>query len=511
MKRLLTIFFILCAFFSEAQLKGTDTLRFMDRSNQWIVTNPYITAYGNLRFARIGIVPSHYTTSTLPGSPAQGAIFYNTDSVNKIALWTGSAYVYLGTSAASNVGITEINGLTGSVQTMVEGTAGTDFDIASSGTTHTFNLPDASASARGLVTTGTQTLGGTKTFTGTITVGNTSNGVINIANSSASTRGSIDLSSNNPTLNSATGTWLFRQTGNTVGLYNSVGFFFGGGSVPSGYVVGILAGTTTNAPLRLFSGPVTTSAVAGNVEFTTDDLFFTITTGAARKNVALWDALGATTRIPFGTTNSRLTTDANFRYASAELIVGSASDAGTFSFQNTGGLFQSGSVKIDLGSDATGDIYYRDGSGNFVRRAIGASGAVLTVSSGVPTWVSPLTMASGVYAATVTAVSNLSAATAPAEWSYMQIGSQVYVWGSVDVDPVTTATVTEVRFSLPVAASFADENECAGTAVFTNSSGNEAGNIKAETTNEQAILTWTTTTTANQRMFFSFGYRVGGS
>jgi hypothetical protein len=42
-----------------------------------------------------------------------------------------------------------LNGLTANTQNFATGTAGTDFEINSSGSTHTFNLPTASASNRG--------------------------------------------------------------------------------------------------------------------------------------------------------------------------------------------------------------------------------------------------------------------------------------------------------------------------------------------------------------------------
>jgi len=72
----------------------------------------------------------------------------------------------------AGTGITAINSLTSSAQTMATGTSGTDFAINSSGSTHTFDLPTASSTNRGAlsntdwtrfanfqVLTGYQTLG----------------------------------------------------------------------------------------------------------------------------------------------------------------------------------------------------------------------------------------------------------------------------------------------------------------------------------------------------------------
>ena len=94
--------------------------------------------------------------------------------------------------------------------------------------------------------------------------------------------------------------------------------------------VTIRAGTATagTAPLKFTSGTLLSSAEAGAVEFNTDTLYFTITTGTVRKKVAIYDD----------------------------------------------------------SSGATGDIYYRDSSGNFVRLGIGSTGQVLKVASGLPSW-----------------------------------------------------------------------------------------------------------------------------
>lgn len=46
----------------------------------------------------------------------------------------------------------------------------------------------------------------------------------------------------------------------------------------------------------------------------------------------------------------------------------------------------SSGIEFTLGSDATGDIWYRNSSGFFTRLGIGSSGNVLTVAAGLPSW-----------------------------------------------------------------------------------------------------------------------------
>lgn len=75
-----------------------------------------------------------------------------------------------GGGGSGSGGITSLNALVVATQLFAVGTTGTDFNISSVSDTHTFNIPSASATARGLVTTGTQTFAGAKTLSGALTL-----------------------------------------------------------------------------------------------------------------------------------------------------------------------------------------------------------------------------------------------------------------------------------------------------------------------------------------------------
>ena len=78
-----------------------------------------------------------YYPGSLPPPSAASAIFTVTQQAGIIA----------------GTGMTALNGLSADVQTISTGTTGSDFNVASSGSNHQFNLPTASATTRGALST----------------------------------------------------------------------------------------------------------------------------------------------------------------------------------------------------------------------------------------------------------------------------------------------------------------------------------------------------------------------
>jgi hypothetical protein len=72
------------------------------------------------------------------------------------------------TWAIDSGGISSLNGISAVTQLFETGTSGAFFNISSVGSSHTFNIPIAGSGATGLVSTGSQTFAGQKTFSSAI-------------------------------------------------------------------------------------------------------------------------------------------------------------------------------------------------------------------------------------------------------------------------------------------------------------------------------------------------------
>ena len=130
---------------------GTITASWSD-----IDTAPVTSVFG--RTGAIVATSGDYTTTQV----TEGTNLYFTDARARAAIsltttGTSGAATYNSTTGVLNVpnyadtdtGITSLNGLTALSQTFAVGTSGTDFGISSSTSTHTFNLPTASETNRG--------------------------------------------------------------------------------------------------------------------------------------------------------------------------------------------------------------------------------------------------------------------------------------------------------------------------------------------------------------------------
>ena len=173
-----------------AKFQNINTDRLLGRDTAGSGDMEELTVGGGVEFTGTGIQTSAFTgdvTKSAGGTAltiANDAVTYakmqNVSAASRLLgrgdsgsgdvqeIILGSGLTMTGTtlsaSGGGGGGITTLNTLTAATQTFATGTTGTDFNISSATSTHTFNIPDAGASARGLITTGTQTIAGAKTF-----------------------------------------------------------------------------------------------------------------------------------------------------------------------------------------------------------------------------------------------------------------------------------------------------------------------------------------------------------
>jgi len=99
---------------------------------------------------------------------------------------------YVDASLVNVNAITSLNGLTASTQSLTVGSAGTDIAMSSSVNTHTLNIPSASLTARGVITTGAQVIAGNKDFRSPLRINWEGSG-------EPSTSGTLQITGNNST------------------------------------------------------------------------------------------------------------------------------------------------------------------------------------------------------------------------------------------------------------------------------------------------------------------------
>lgn len=111
---------------------------------------------------------------------------------------------------------------------------------------------------------------------------------------------------------------------NNAGAFGGSSSFTWSGTRLSPNYVTLSAGTTSagTSPLKFTSGSLMSAAEAGAIEFLTDKFYATISTGTARKELALWDAAATSGRIPYATTNGRLVDSSNLVYDSGNVRLG---------------------------------------------------------------------------------------------------------------------------------------------------------------------------------------------
>jgi hypothetical protein len=131
-------------------------------------------------------------TTTLSATDRIIIQFYIQNTNGKtVTLYTQNGYVGE-VHTTFTTGIGALNGLTTPSQTFAVGTSGTDFGISSASSTHTFNLPTASSTNRGaLSTTDWSTFNGKLSASDTVSLSNRINGKLTIADTSALQRKSI--------------------------------------------------------------------------------------------------------------------------------------------------------------------------------------------------------------------------------------------------------------------------------------------------------------------------------
>lgn len=326
-------------------------------------------------------------------------------NTGKLAIGDGSTAFSSLTNLLASSGISSLNGLTNATQTFATGNSGTDFNIVSTTSTHTFNFPTASATNRGLLSSADWTTfnnkgNGTVTSVAALTIGTTgtdlsssvANGTttpvitLNVPTASASNRGVLS-SADWTTFNGKVSTGAITGSGLTMATARILGRTTAGSgaieeiSIGSGLSLsaGTLSATGGGGALSAITAATGTNTI-DNLNFAQTWNWSTLNTQTAFSHN--FNALTTGTAFEFLTSSGSLnSTNGMFRVANT----GAATSGILARFQSNGTVSGSGLTLLANGSMGVGtvspsSIIHASSSGAAQIRLTGGGGDIFIYS-----------------------------------------------------------------------------------------------------------------------------------
>lgn len=367
------------------------------------------------------------------------------------------------------------------------------------------NLEPASASFGGVVTTGTQTFAGAKTFNSDITI-NTSiqqslifSNKWNIAHNNASlylqfynyTTGSIGFyiaNSNNAATFSSTvsatsyysnGKELITSDGTANYIKIPAALYFENASAAT-------VATISNAGAATFSSSVGVGG-SGAAYSLLESSSTTFNSTVSLLSLAIKD----------GTYNPRATISFKTQTGSAYSVV--FDSAYTSGWAATNWVFQSGNVLfnnwygnsggdvvISTNTGGTANIILATGAGAGTPRLTIASGGAATFSSTLGINGVSDNIKSGLYTPTLTNISNVTTSSVNTDnFKYIRVGNIVHVSGWVGIQCITANTLTIVEITLPISSNLTSSEDVTGVSSALNQVG---GRVRSNATTDKAEI-----------------------
>jgi hypothetical protein len=241
------------------------------------VTSPEFIAFGTTLtpyFSTLAV-----PTTTLALTDRLAVRYYVTHSGRTITLHTENNHLCQ-IITTFTTGLTALNGLTAQVQNFAVGTTGTDFNIASAVSTHTFNLPTASATNRGALSAADWALftqayndkinsaAVTGTTTKTLTLTQQDGGTITASWSDLNTDAVLSVFGRTGNVIAVSGDYTTAQVTESGNLYytdarSRAALSFAAGSGAYNTSTGVITIPTNNNQITNGAGYITSAALAG--------------------------------------------------------------------------------------------------------------------------------------------------------------------------------------------------------------------------------------------------------